>query len=316
MAAGLATRSRTGHLVDLFRDRIMFPIHHLDGHPIAFLGRAAPSAAPDVPKYLNTPDTAIYHKGQTLYGAGEQADPIASGAAPVLVEGPIDVLAIALAFPDGSRVAVAACGTSLTANHAAAITTMPGAARHGITAALDNDDPGCKATYRAWQVLSAHPGIDLYAATLPDHTDPGDLISSPLDVDLLRVALTKDARPLAKAVIDIRLNAITARHPDLLRWPEGRITVARTLASLIASLPVDQVVALTGHIADCTHTGFDTVADAVLTHLGRSPPATTELAKLGGNRHPRSFLPPTTPTTGPAARSTAPTDRPSSRRRR
>jgi DNA primase len=145
----------------------MFPIHNQDGHPIAFLGRAAPTAGPDVPKYLNNPDTIAYHKGQTLYGQGEQSDRIAAGAAPTLVEGPVDVLAVWLAHPDASRIAVAACGTGLTAHHATAVAAMPGAHRHGVTTALDNDDAGRKATQRAWQLLSTHPGLNLYAATLP-----------------------------------------------------------------------------------------------------------------------------------------------------
>jgi DNA primase len=214
IAAGLATRSRTGHLVDLFRDRIMFPVHHPDGHPVAFLGRAAPSANADAPKYLNTPDTAIYHKGQILYGAGEQADRVAAGATPILVEGPVDVLAVALAFPAGDRVGIATCGTGLTTHHAAAIAAMPGAA-------------GRKATERAWQLLTGHRAIGLFAATLPDHTDPGDLITSTSDIADLRAALTTHARPLAKAVIDNRLDELATRRPDLLRWIEGRVIAAR-----------------------------------------------------------------------------------------
>jgi DNA primase catalytic core len=144
IAAGLAIRARTGGLVDVFRDRVMFPIHDPHGEPIAFTGRA-PDRATDVPKYLNTTDTVIYHKGQTLYGLGEQRDRVDAGWAPVIVEGPVDVLAVWLAHPQQAgvgRAAVAACGTSVTEHHAATICALPGAARHGVTIAFDDDPAG------------------------------------------------------------------------------------------------------------------------------------------------------------------------------
>jgi DNA primase len=279
LAAGLVTRTRTGRLVDLFRDRIMFPIHHPDGHPIGFIGRAAPGASDDTPKYLNTPDTPIYHKGQTLYGLGEQAEHLA-GAALILVEGPVDVLAVALAHPDGQRVGLAACGTSLTPHHADIIAALPGARRHAVTVALDNDEAGRAATVRAWELLAPHRALELTAATLPDSSDPADLLTGSHGATALQAALT-DTRPLARAVIDIRLDGLMARHPDLLRWPESRITAARTLAATIADLPPDQVVALSEHIADRTQTSLATVAEAVIDHLERPPPdeaAATPLA--------------------------------------
>jgi DNA primase len=255
IAADLATRSRTGHLIDLFRDRIMFPVHYPDGHPVAFLGRAALSAGADAPEDLNTPDTAIYHKGQTLYGGGEQSDRIAAGAAPTLVEGPVDVLAVALTHPAGDRIAVASCGTSLTTHHAATNAGMPGAARHGVTAALDNDDAGREATERAWQLLAGHLGIGLYAAYAARIHRPGDLITSSSDVAVLRAALTDRARPLAQAVIDIRLDGLTKRHPDLLPWVEGPVEATRAVARLIIDPPAEQIVAMTGYIAHRTGTG-------------------------------------------------------------
>jgi DNA primase len=274
MAAGLATRSRTGRLVDLFRDRIMFPIHDPDGYPIGFIGRGAPGAGDDTPRYLNTPDTPIYHKGQILYGVGEQAEHLAAGAAPVLVEGPVDVLAVALAHTDGQRVGIAACGTSLTPQHADAIAALPGARRRAVIVALDNDDAGRAATVRAWELLAAHRGFDLTAATLPDGCDPADVLGRSHGAAALQAALC-DTRPLARAVIDIRLDGLMARHPDLLRWPESRITAARTLAASIADLPPDQVLALSRHIADRTQTSLSTVADAVIDHLERPPPDET-----------------------------------------
>ncbi|MDT5026708.1 MAG: primase [Micromonosporaceae bacterium] len=273
IAAGLATRTRTGGLIDKFRDRIMFPIHHHDGAPVAFIGRAAPTAT-DVPKYLNTADTVIYHKGQILYGLGEQRDRAQTGWAPVIVEGPIDVLAIWLAHPQHAgigRIGVAACGTSLTEHQTATICALPGATRRGVTTAFDEDPAGRKATERAWQLLPIGHGVDLFAAALPGGADPGDLIVSPDQAAVLRAALSHQARPLVQAVIDIRLDRLTGRHPDLLHHIEGRITAARALADLLTDLPAGQILTLATYIAERTGTGIDTVANAVITNLERAP---------------------------------------------
>src|SRR5258705_153730 len=159
----------------------------------------------DVPKYLNTADTVIYHKGQTLYGLGEQRDRVDAGWAPVIVEGPVDVLAVWLAHPEhtaGGRAAVAACGTSVTEHHAATICALPGAASRGVTVAFDGGPAGRQATERAWHLLPIHD-VDLHAATLPPGADPGALIVTAGKTALLRDALSHRARPLVQAVIDI-----------------------------------------------------------------------------------------------------------------
>jgi DNA primase len=272
IAAGLAVRARTGGLVDVFRDRVMFPIHDPHGKPIAFTGRA-PDRATEVPKYLNTTDTVIYHKGQTLYGLGEQRERINAGWAPVLVEGPVDVLAVWLAHPPhtgGGWAAVAACGTSVTEQHVATICTLPGAASHGVTVAFDDDPPGRKATERAWHFLSIHD-VDLHAATLPPGADPGDLIVTADMTAVLRDTLSHLARPLVQAVIDIRLGRLTERYPALLTYIEGRVTAARALATLLTDLPAGQILTLATYIADRTGAGIDTVASAVIANVEAAP---------------------------------------------
>jgi hypothetical protein len=108
---------------------------------------------------------------------------------------------------------------------------------------------------------------------LPDNTDPADLITNPADIAVLRAALTDQARPLAEAVIDIRLGALIERHPDLLRWPEGRVSAARTLSRLIINQPADQIVALTAYITERTDLSLDTVALVVIANLERLPQA-------------------------------------------
>jgi hypothetical protein len=109
---------------------------------------------------------------------------------------------------------------------------------------------------------------------------------------------------MAQAVIDIRLDQLISRHPDLLRWVEGRIGAARTLANLIIDLPPEQIVALTCYIAGRTGVSFDTVAQAVITDIEQSPPGGIDEASRVAravNRHPRTFPQPSGPTTTPAA---------------
>ena len=97
LASGLASTARTGRLIDRFRDRLVLPITH-DGQVLGFVGRRHPAltdADHAGPKYLNTPDTVAYHKGAQLYGPIPTL--LDAGATPVLVEGPIDALAVTLA---------------------------------------------------------------------------------------------------------------------------------------------------------------------------------------------------------------------------
>jgi DNA primase len=303
LAAGMATPSRTGGIVDTFRDRIMFPVHNPDGQPVAFIGRAAPGAPPRVPRYLNTRDTPIYHKGQTLYGLAEQADRLRDGWAPVIVEGPADVLAVWLAHPDSvgvGRVAVAACGTSLTDAHVAAIAATPGATRHGITVAFDNDPAGRAATLRAWQLLPVGADIDLYAARLPDRADPADLVAAN-HAAALRAGLSHRAVPLVEKVIDLRLHQIVGYHPNLLEHPGGQVMAARALVQLLIDLPPEQIVALTASIADRIGVGLDTVANEVIDALEHAPPrATTRGDPLP--KPPPAPAPPPRPTASPPQR--------------
>src|SRR5258706_517293 len=120
VAGGLARQSQRGVLTDTFRDRAIIPIRSPDGTIIAFIGRAAEHARPDTPKYMNSPATAIYSKGDVMFGLPGARPALDDGAVPVIAEGPLDVMAIAVA--DRHRYApVAPCGTALTARQVSAL---------------------------------------------------------------------------------------------------------------------------------------------------------------------------------------------------
>ena len=117
LAAGVATTASTGRLIDRFRDRAVFPIRH-EGVILGFVGRRHPDRTDHDktgPKYLNTADTPLFHKGDQLYTPRQTWDP---DATPVIVEGPMDAIAVTLAT-DGKYLGVAPLGTSLTDEQAA-----------------------------------------------------------------------------------------------------------------------------------------------------------------------------------------------------
>ena len=156
---------------DRFRDRVMFPISDLRGRVIAFGGRALEK---DVPaKYLNSPETPLFHKGATLYNIAAARKAAHEGARVIAVEGYVDVIAMVTAGFEGT---VAPLGTALTADQLALIWKM---ADEPILC-FDGDDAGRRAAYRAVDIALPllKPGKSLKFATLPDGQDPDDLARS------------------------------------------------------------------------------------------------------------------------------------------
>jgi DNA primase len=106
-AAGLVSSTSRGGSVDRFRDRLTFGIRDLDETLVGFTARCAPASPNSVPKYLNTPRTALYNKSSVMFGLGEQAGRLRDGYNLVLVEGPFDALAVDRVNAGGaSRLAV------------------------------------------------------------------------------------------------------------------------------------------------------------------------------------------------------------------
>ncbi|MEU8430325.1 toprim domain-containing protein [Micromonospora sp. NPDC048169] len=273
VGAGLSTRTRADpdRLVDVFRDRIMFPVRDLAGHAVGFLGRAGPGAGSGVPKYMNSPETAIYDKGRLLFGVAEQQERLAARWTPVLVEGPADVLAVWLSYSRSRRsgaAAVAPCGTALTSIQAASLRELPGAAE-GMVAAFDADPAGRGAVDRAWQLLrQRRPHGPLSVAEFRAGADPADLLCQPNGRAQLRAALRRRARPMLDAVVDHRLARLVERHPRLLEDIDGRCAAVRLLVPLLfeAGSP-DEAIRVARRIVANTGAAVDTVTLAAIGHL-------------------------------------------------
>jgi DNA primase len=156
---------------DRFRDRVMFPITDARGRVIAFGGRALEK---DVPaKYLNSPETPLFHKGDNLYNLAAAKLAAHNGSALVAVEGYVDVIAMVGA---GFPASVAPLGTALTENQLALLWKM---ADEPILC-FDGDRAGQKAAWRAADLALPHllPGKSLRFALLPEGQDPDDLARS------------------------------------------------------------------------------------------------------------------------------------------
>ncbi|HEU0016024.1 MAG TPA: DNA primase [Longimicrobium sp.] len=153
---------------DAFRGRIIFPIEDLGGRVLAFGGRVLGPVEEHVPKYLNSPESPVYHKGRTLYGLGWSRGAIRKEEVALVVEGYMDYVSLAA---HGVGNAVAPLGTAMTDEQATLIR------QYAPRAILlyDSDKAGLKATFRNGdQLLRA--GMEVLVATLPEGEDPDSLV--------------------------------------------------------------------------------------------------------------------------------------------
>jgi DNA primase len=162
--SGLVGKRQDGSWYDRFRNRLMFPIHNESGKVIAFGGRAL--AADDEPKYLNSPETAIYKKSQVLYNLHRAKETIRKQDRVILVEGYMDAIGVTAA---GIANVVASCGTSLTSQQVQAMK------RHSARIAVnfDPDAPGANAAERSIGLL-LEEGMQVRIVELDGGLDPDE----------------------------------------------------------------------------------------------------------------------------------------------
>jgi DNA primase len=242
-ASGLARQSSRGTLIDHFRDRVMLAIRNEHGIVAGFIGRAHPDAAPAVPKYLNSPETTAYIKGDLLFGLHEARDQLARGAVPVVAEGPFDAIAISATDP-GQYAGLAPCGTALTSRQAAALGRVADLSRTGVLVALDGDRAGREAAVKAYAILLTVTSKTT-AVTLPPGRDPAEILQAD-GAAALRDILQNRAQPLAAVVIDAHLD----NWADRIDHAAGQLHAMRSAATVIASLlpsdTADRILQITG----------------------------------------------------------------------
>ena len=167
LEAGLVVKRDDGTRIPRFRGRLLFPIHDLRSRVVAFSGRILGEGEP---KYLNSPETPIFHKGQLLYNLHLAKHAMRKAERTILVEGQFDVLRLTLA---GLEEVVAPLGTGLTEDQGALLQ------RHTphVILLYDSDDAGLRATFRAGDVLLRHK-LRVSVASLPEGEDPDTLVQN------------------------------------------------------------------------------------------------------------------------------------------
>jgi DNA primase len=165
LEAGLMVRRDDGTLYPRFRDRLLFPIHDLRGRAVGFGGRIL---GPGEPKYLNSPESPIFHKGSMLYNLHHAKQAIRREESAILVEGYFDVLRLVMAGLDH---VVAPQGTGLTPDQATLLRRFA----PSVTLLYDSDGAGLRATFRAAEEFLRHK-MRVKVATMPEGEDPDTLV--------------------------------------------------------------------------------------------------------------------------------------------
>lgn len=220
IAAGLAVRRDDGSLRDRFRARILFPIRDRRGRVTGFGGRLI---QPGEPKYLNSPESAVFHKGQTIYGLYEARRAETRLSELVVTEGYMDVVGLAQA---GFHRAVACMGTALTRSHLDLLFRQV----QRLVLCFDGDAAGRRAAWRALeQALPVVQGMrEILVLFLPEGDDPDSLVR--------REGLAGWERRLAGSSVlsETFMRLLAERHP--LETAEGRSHCAHAAVALIRSV--------------------------------------------------------------------------------
>jgi DNA primase len=226
--AGLVIKRDNGGYYDRFRNRLMFPIRNTKGEIVGFGGRAL---GDDHAKYMNTPETPLFHKGSVLYGIDQALATIRREDAVVLVEGYVDVLT---AHQAGYGNVVAPMGTALTAEQIGGLKNLT----KRIYLALDADAAGSNATDRSLELLQGDRDLSvsqIRIIRMPPGRDPDDVIRS--DPATWR-ALVDDALPVLEYYFQRSVEGLD------LRRLEDRNTAVRQLAPHVGNVldPVERAL--------------------------------------------------------------------------
>ncbi len=213
--AGLAVRSDTGRIYERFRERLVFPIRDRRGRTVSFGGRSLGQAEP---KYLNGPDTELYHKGDLLYGLSAARSAARDTETVILVEGYFDHARL---FEAGLHCVVATCGTALTPSQARQLVSLA----PGVLLCFDGDDAGRKAAMKAVSTLLAegcYPGV-----VALDGVDPDEFVAK-MGVDAFVGRLESASDPVSFAL------SLAGGWESLVR--RGRsVTAVKRLVTLAAA---------------------------------------------------------------------------------
>ena len=237
--AGLVSKNDQGRVYDKFRGRIIFPIHDQRGRVIAFGGRILGEGEP---KYLNSPETPVFHKGKELYGLHQALNAISKQQQAIVVEGYMDVIALAQAGIDN---AVAALGTATTATHVEKLFRQC----NEIIFCFDGDRAGRQAAWRALEnsLPSMQDGRQVSFLFLPEGEDPDTYVKK-LGHNAFVMQIQQQSLPLPEYMLSHLSEDIDLQRMD------GKAKLAGLARPLLNSLPRGTLKAmLLRELAAITH---------------------------------------------------------------
>jgi DNA primase len=264
--AGLLIEREGGKTYDRFRDRIMFPIRDRRGRTIAFGGRVLGDGEP---KYLNSPETPVFHKGQELYGLYEVLEADRHPSEILVVEGYMDVVALA---QHGLPRAVATLGTATSTRQIERLFR----ACHDVVFCFDGDDAGLRAAWRALEnaLPAMRQGRHIRFLFLPSGEDPDSLVRSQGKAGF--EALLAEARPLSDYLIE-RVSQDVEMHTM-----DGRARFVEQALPLLQRLPPDvyrhMLLERVAGLARLSSDYLESVVDG-REHLSRSRRPSTPVAE-------------------------------------
>lgn len=217
---GLVIKSDQGKIYDRFRGRVMFPIHNFTGRVIGFGGRTLKTDKA-VPKYVNSPESDIYHKSNVLYGLFQAKKAIRDLDNCYLVEGYADVLSVQQA---GVENVVASSGTSLTTEQIRLIARFT----KSVTILYDGDAAGIKASLRGLDMI-LEEGLDVKVVLFPDGHDPDSYIQK-LGAEAFKTHIDKNKKDFIFYKTEILLK-------DANNDPIKKAGVIREVVESIAKIP-------------------------------------------------------------------------------
>ena len=256
LAAGLVKESeRSEEPYDRFRDRVVFPIAEPSDRTIAFGGRLRGRASGNAPKYLNSPETPIYHKGRTLYGLNWSKGAIRRDGGALVVEGYMDFVSLAAR---GIENVIAGMGTALTAEQASLISRYA----HKAYLLYDSDAAGLRATFRSADAL-LRSGVHPLVVTLPPGEDPDSLV---------RAGGADALRPRLDAAVDVleRKIQILDQHGYLHDIDGKRRALDRLLPTLRAVVDPPLRDIYMKRVAERTDVNVDTLERELAAPEGRA----------------------------------------------
>ena len=257
--AGLISKRESGGHYDRFRARVIFPIHDNKGRVIAFGGRLLDEGEP---KYLNSPETPVFHKGSELYNLHRARSAIAQQQMSIVVEGYMDVLALA---QHGIDHCVATLGTATTATHLQRLFRLA----PSIVFCFDGDRAGRDAAGRALEIALPllESGRQVSFLFLPDGEDPDSVVRDQ-GADTFRT-LIESATPLPDLLFDTLLN-----QTDLTRM-DGKARLATLARPLLSRVPE-------GPLRELMQQRLSDLTGVTPSGLGRLPttPATVPISAL------------------------------------